>query len=78
MSAPKFTRLVRFTNPAGRVHYGEAHGKDLTLEGLVGQTVPVYQGGNPWDADFTRTSNTEEIAQVYLPTLLDFESNTLR
>ena len=66
MSSPKFTRLVRFADIFGEVWYGEADGKDLTREGLVGQSVPIYDGGNPWDEDFCRTSHTKEIAQVCL------------
>ena len=64
MSPPNFTRLVRFADPSGKVWYGEADGKDLTREGLVGQPVPVYDGGNPWDEGFGRTSDTKEIAEV--------------
>ncbi len=69
MSTPKFTRLIRFANSAGRIYYGEADGKDLTPEGLVGQTVPIYQGESPWDSDFIQSLQTEQIAKVNLQTL---------
>jgi hypothetical protein len=64
MSPANFTRLVRFADTSGRVWYGEADGKDLTREGLVGQSVPIYDGESPWDEDFCRTSDTKEISQV--------------
>lgn len=63
MSSRNFTRLVRFANASG-VWYGEAEGKELTKEGLVGQSVPVFRGEHPWDADFVKTSDVQEIAQV--------------
>jgi hypothetical protein len=64
MSSTRFTRLIRFADPAGKVWYGEADGKDLTKEGLVGQSVPTFRGQYPWDKDFSLTQETKEIAEV--------------
>lgn len=60
----KFDRLVRFKSPAGKIYYGEAEGKESTAENLFGKSVFVYQGENPWDDDFERTSTKEMIDQV--------------
>lgn len=64
MASSKFIRLIRFADPSGKVCYGEADGKDLTKDGLVGQSVPIYHGQNPWDGDFALTSETREITEV--------------
>lgn len=66
MSSHNFTRLVRFADSTGTIWYGDAEGKELTKEGLVGQSVPVYHGEHPWDADFAKTSDLREIAEVFL------------
>lgn len=65
MSPSKFTRLVRFADPSGKIWYGEADGKELTKDGLVGQSVSTYQGQNPWDEDFSLTKEIKEIAEVW-------------
>jgi hypothetical protein len=62
-----FERLVRFKNPAGDIFYGEVEKKDSTAESLSGQSVVVYEGENPWDDNFVRTSKKETVDQVLLP-----------
>jgi hypothetical protein len=64
MSSRNFSHLVRFTDAEGKIWYGEAEGQVLTKEGLVGTSVPVYRGEHPWDADFVKTSDVREIAEV--------------
>ena len=66
MASRNFTRLVRFADASGKIWFGEADGNDLTNNGLVGQSVTVYRGENPWDADFAKTADVQEIAQVYV------------
>ncbi|KAI9836761.1 MAG: hypothetical protein M1819_000926 [Sarea resinae] len=61
MSAP-FARLVRFKDPQGQVHYGEAPAK---AEDLVGAVVPVYDGKVPWN--LTPSESSSEIAEVLCP-----------
>jgi hypothetical protein len=60
-----FGKLLRFKNPSGNIFYGEA--KDLpnvTKDGLIGATVPIFEGGEPWDPNFTPTGQTETVAEV--------------
>lgn len=64
MAPSNFKRLIRFKTSDGHIHYGEADGLNPNLKTLEGQTVPVYQGQNPWDSDFNLTSNREKIAEV--------------
>ena len=64
MSPFKFNRLVRFKNPAAEIYYGEVEEKESTAESLLGKSVVVYKGENPWDDDFERTSTKETIDQV--------------
>ena len=53
-----FQRLVRFRSEDGRTLYGEA---PFTGD-LVGSTVPVYAGDNPWDLQ--RTDQTAKVKKV--------------
>lgn len=64
MASSNFNRLIRFRNSDGQLHYGEAGDLDPALETFQGQTVPVYEGQNPWDSDFNLTSDREKIAEV--------------
>lgn len=61
MSA-KFTRLVRFEDSSGNVHYGEA-GSDWQ-KGLVGQSVPTYNISDVFAGEFPLTGNRVEIAKA--------------
>lgn len=73
---PGFTHLVRFANSSGNISYGEAAGKELTKDGLIGQCVRIFKGNNPWDPDFTLTAETQEIAEV-LRTVFDSQKSLL-
>ncbi|KAK5047213.1 hypothetical protein LTR84_006735 [Exophiala bonariae] len=64
MSA-KFTRLVRFEDSSGTVHYGEA-GSDWK-KSLVGQKVPIYSITDVYGHEFPLTGSTVEIAKVLCP-----------
>jgi hypothetical protein len=60
-----FERLVRFKNPAGVTFYGEVELKETpTKETLVGASVTVYEGGDPWDDSFKLTKKREQITEV--------------
>ena len=60
-----FNRIVRFRDRAGAVFYGEVDAdKSFEQESLAGQTVPVYQGAQPWDKDFALTGEKRVIAEV--------------
>jgi len=67
MAGSKFSRLVRFKNPRGEVHYGEFEAKAPTWDQLVGTSVSVYKGDSPWDDNFTLSDEKEEIAEVLSP-----------
>ncbi|KAH6697408.1 hypothetical protein F5X68DRAFT_219550 [Plectosphaerella plurivora] len=56
-----FQRLVRFESSDGKILYGEAPAS----KDLVGQEVPVYEGGSPWSLTPTGTAAT--IAKVLSP-----------
>lgn len=60
MMMASFTRLVRFKDPLGRTLYGEAPDND----NFIGQTVPIYDGSNPWDPSLKLTGQTAEIVEV--------------
>lgn len=59
---PQFTRLVRFEDSKGDVHFGEA-GSDWQKE-LVGQTVPTYSISSALEEDFPLTGSKVEIAKA--------------
>ncbi len=61
-----FNRLVRFKSPSGQVHYGHVEGSGYSAETLLGISVPIYEGGNPWDPTFQRIEAEEEIAEVIM------------
>ncbi|KIW99289.1 uncharacterized protein Z519_00952 [Cladophialophora bantiana CBS 173.52] len=61
----KFSRLVRFEDPSGNIHYGEA-GTEWQKE-LVGQVVPTYDISDAFDGEFALTGNNVEIAKVLCP-----------
>lgn len=58
----KFSRLVRFEDSNGTVHYGEA-GSDWQKD-LRGQTVPTYNISDPWDEEFALTGKEVQVAKV--------------
>ena len=60
-----FKKLVRFTNSAGKVFYGEVgHLDQINQDSLVGSSVQVYQGDLPWDDGFRLTDQKETIDKV--------------
>lgn len=59
---PQFTRLVRFEDSKGNVHFGDA-GSDWQKE-LVGQTVPTYSISSALEEDFPLTGSKVEIAKA--------------
>lgn len=62
---PVFQRLVRFIASDGQIYYGEA-GDDWESE-LVGRTVKVFTGLNPWAPDFELSDQLATIQQVRRP-----------
>ena len=58
----KFTRLVRFQDAQGAIHYGEA-GADWTTD-LHGKTVPTYDISSPFDAEYSLTGQEVKVAKV--------------
>ena len=64
MAGSKFNRLVRFKSFSGEVYHGEVEEKAPTADQLIGKSVRVYKGHNPWDDDFTLSEEKEEIAEV--------------
>lgn len=59
----KFDRLVRFTATDGQTCYGEL-GASPAPRDLVGKTVPVFSGLNPWDEDFVLNGKEATIKEV--------------
>ncbi|KAK4893283.1 hypothetical protein LTR27_008406 [Elasticomyces elasticus] len=59
----QFSRLVRFEDEAGTVHYGEADAD--WKKGLVGQEVPTYDISDVFDANYTTTGNTATVAKAW-------------
>ena len=57
-----FSRLVRFRDPEGKVHYGEA-GSDWQQD-IHGQTIPTYSIDDPWAPDFPLTGVKAQVAKV--------------
>ena len=60
-----FDRLVRFANKGGQTFYGEAPSLAFDPSILIGEEVPVFEGGEPWNPGFTLSGNTQTIAKVY-------------
>lgn len=58
----EFTRLVRFEDPQGKIHYGEA-GPDWKTD-LRGQNVPTYDISSPFASEFPLTGQKSQIAKV--------------
>lgn len=58
----KFTRLIRFEDAQGKVHYGEA-GPDWQKD-LRGQKVPTYDISDPWASEFPLTGKQVQVAKV--------------
>jgi hypothetical protein len=65
MSA-QFTRLVRFEDSNGNIHYGEA-GSDWRKD-LIGQTIPTYSISSVFEEDFPLTGSKVEVAKVWIIT----------
>ncbi|OAG44979.1 hypothetical protein AYO21_00941 [Fonsecaea monophora] len=61
----KFTRLIRFEDAQGAIHYGEA-GPDWDKD-LHGQTVPTYDISDPWAAEFPLTGKHVAVTKVLCP-----------
>jgi hypothetical protein len=69
-----FSRLVRFEDPSGDVHYGEA-GLDWKKD-LHGQTIPIYNVSDLYGGEISLSGETAQIAkvitQVYLQPVAKF------
>ncbi|EXJ67934.1 uncharacterized protein A1O5_08548 [Cladophialophora psammophila CBS 110553] len=61
----KFTRLIRFEDPQGKIHYGEA-GADWKLN-LQGQTLPTYDITSSWASEFPLSGQKAEVAKILSP-----------
>lgn len=61
MSA-QFTRLVRFEDSHGNIHYGEA-GSDWQKD-LIGQAIPTYNISSVFEDEFPLTGSKVEVAKV--------------
>jgi len=59
-----FKHLIRFKAPSGRVFYGDVELVYGAQSSYVGQTVRVFEGEKPWDADFKISDRSETIAEV--------------
>ena len=59
-----FDRLVRFANNDGQTFYGEAPPLAFDLSSLIGEKVPVFEGGEPWNPEFKLSGKTQTIAKV--------------
>ena len=60
-----FRKLIRFKDATGQVYYGEAGDlAAITQGGLVGASVCVFFGENPWSPDFAITGTTKTISEV--------------
>jgi hypothetical protein len=60
-----FTSLFRFCDDSGLVYYGEAgESSGHTKESLIGRSVPVFRGENPWDVDFALTGDQRKVVEV--------------
>ena len=66
----KFSRLIRFEDSSGKIHYGEA-GADWKKD-LHGETVPTYDISSPWTAEYPLTGDKVQVAKVraYRPVAL--------
>ncbi|KAH8807703.1 fumarylacetoacetate hydrolase family protein [Xylogone sp. PMI_703] len=62
-----FQRLIRFEDSEGTVHYGEVDTTGYLQEDLVGLEVSIYEGSEPWSADFRLTEKRSKIAKVLCP-----------
>ena len=60
--AANFTRLIRFEDAHGKIHYGEA-GSDWKKD-LHGQSVPTYDIADPWASEYPLTGDKVQIAKV--------------
>jgi len=59
-----FDRLVRFANKDGQTFYGEVPPLAFDPSNLIGEGVPVFEGGEPWNPEFKLSGNTQTIAKV--------------
>ena len=59
-----FDRLVRFANKCGQIFYGEAPTLAFDPSILIGEEVPVFEGGEPWNPGFKLSGNTQTIHKV--------------
>jgi len=60
--AVQFSRLVRFEDPKGHIHYGEAEAEWQTE--LVGQVVPTYDVSDVFEGEYRLTGDRVKIAKV--------------
>ncbi|KIW90827.1 uncharacterized protein Z519_08610 [Cladophialophora bantiana CBS 173.52] len=63
-----FGKLLRFKNVSGQILYGEVKSLDkITYDTIIGATVPVYDGEDPWAADFKLSGREETVSEVLAP-----------
>lgn len=67
-----FNRLVRFVDTEDNVQYGEA-GAITDPAKLIGESVEVYEGQEPWLAGFRKTGMSKQIKEVRTPTYYESE-----
>lgn len=64
MNMASFQYLIRFKDESGNIKYGEV-GKPTSAESLIGSTVRVLEGINPWDPDLHLTEETAKVLEVF-------------
>lgn len=62
--AYRINRLVRFVDNEGQTHYGEAPPQVIDPSDLIGEQVPVFEGGESWNPAFGLSGNAQKIAKV--------------
>lgn len=62
-----FNKLIRFQDPQGTVRYGEVPQGVPWDADLVGLTVQLYEGAQPWDENFRLVQNTAKVAALLSP-----------
>jgi hypothetical protein len=68
MVSPIFHRIIRFSDSAGTVYYGEVTEQYPWDSDLHGITVPIYEGSLPWNEDFRMNdSKTAKVSRILSP-----------
>ncbi|KIX06972.1 uncharacterized protein Z518_04948 [Rhinocladiella mackenziei CBS 650.93] len=71
--AAKFSRLVRFEDSSGKIHFGEA-GSDWQKD-LVGQTVPTYNISDAFDGEYALTGDKVLCPLMSVPIIIGIGLN---